>query len=132
MFIGCGSSGSRSCIGSEATMYIMVHVCPAHGSLYATWLLACLQAIPLNTPWNHEPALSLLRDILEVGEALATFGNCQFPEHSNEHRAILAADFKQLMQEFLRKLGSVFVPGAVSNLPSDVQVRGDDGQPGSL
>jgi hypothetical protein len=66
-----------------------------------------------------------LRDILEVGEALATFGNCQFPEHSNEHRTILAADFKRLMQEFLGKLGSVFVPGAVSNMPPDVQVGGE-------
>jgi hypothetical protein len=67
----------------------------------------------------------VLCDILDVGEALVQFGNCHFPERSNEGRAVLAADFKRLMQEYLGKLGSVFVPGAVDDkLPGNLHVSG--------
>lgn len=91
------------------------------------WLIAHCRArllgLPLNTPWSQEPAAGVLCDILDVGEALVQFGNCHFPERSNEGRAVLAADFKRLMQEYLGKLGSVFVPGAVDDkLPGNLHV----------
>jgi len=60
---------------------------------------------------------------VDVGEALAGFGNAQFPERSGEARAVLAADYKALLSEYLRHLGGVLVPGACTGLSSETEVR---------
>lgn len=75
-----------------------------------------------STDWGREPANSLLHAIVDVGEALAGFGNAHFPERSGEARAVLAADYKALLSEYLRHLGGVLVPGACKGLDADVEV----------
>jgi hypothetical protein len=75
------------------------------------------------TDWGREPAHSLLHAIVDVGEALAGFGNANFPERSGEARAVLAADYKALLSEYLTHLGGVLVPGACRGLTADTEVR---------
>ena len=67
-----------------------------------------------HTDWAREPARSLLHEIVDVGEALAGFGNAQLPERSGEARAVLAADYRALLSEYLKHLGGALAPGAVS------------------
>jgi hypothetical protein len=38
-------------------------------------------AVLASAAWTSEPLLLLLQSVLDVGEALASFGNCHFPEH---------------------------------------------------
>lgn len=78
--------------------------------------------VPPNTPWSKEPAQSLLQSIMDVGEALASFGNCHFPEHSNEARAILAGDYRRLLREYLSNLGGVFTAGPEKGLAPELEV----------
>lgn len=61
--------------------------------------------------------------MLDVGEALASFGNCHFPEHSNEGRAILAGDYKALLRRYLSSFGFMFAQPTKEHLPHDLQVR---------
>lgn len=74
--------------------------------------------------WAQEPLVSLLQSVLDVGEALASFGNCHFPEHSNEARAILAGDYRALLKQYLSNFGFVFAPPTKQQLGHDMQVRG--------
>jgi hypothetical protein len=76
-----------------------------------------------HTDWAREPAASLLHAIVDVGEALAGFGNAQFPERSGEARAVLAADYKALLSEYLTHLGGVLVPGACRGLAPETEAE---------
>ncbi|KAI8475190.1 MAG: hypothetical protein J3K34DRAFT_487095 [Monoraphidium minutum] len=75
------------------------------------------------TDWGREPAHSLLHAIVDVGEALAGFGNASFPERSGEARAVLAADYKALLSEYLRHLGGVLAPGACRGLAPETEAE---------
>lgn len=77
----------------------------------------------MQTDWGREPANSLLHAIVDVGEALAGFGNANFPERSGEARAVLAADYKALLSEYLMHLGGVLVPGACRGVAPDVEAE---------
>lgn len=67
-------------------------------------------------------AIFVLQSVLDVGEALASFGNCHFPEHSNEGRAILAGDYKALLRRYLSSFGFMFAQPTKEQLPHDLQV----------
>lgn len=73
--------------------------------------------------WCAEPLLPLLQSVLDVGEALASFGNCHFPEHSNEARAILAGDYRALLRQYLSSFGFLFAEPTKTRLSHDMQVR---------
>jgi hypothetical protein len=79
-------------------------------------------ASPASITWGCEPACSLLQAVLDVGEALASFGNSHFPEHSNEGRAILAGDYRALLRQYLSQFGFMFAAATKEQLPHDLQV----------
>jgi hypothetical protein len=79
-------------------------------------------ATPASIVWGCEPACSLLQAVLDVGEALASFGNSHFPEHSNEGRAILAGDYRALLRQYLSQFGFMFAAATKEQLPHDLQV----------
>jgi hypothetical protein len=79
-------------------------------------------ANPASIQWGREPACSLLQAVLDVGEALASFGNSHFPEHSNEGRAILAGDYRALLRMYLSQFGFMFAAATKEQLPHDLQV----------
>lgn len=81
--------------------------------------------------WGAEPLVSLMQAVLDVGEALASFGNCHFPEHSNEARAILAGDYRALLRQYLSTFGFVFAQPTAQQLSHDMQV-GTSGCTGGL
>jgi len=72
--------------------------------------------------WGGEQGSAIVQAVLDVGEALASFGNHQFPEHSNEGRAILAGDYKALLRQYLSNFGWLFAQTAKQQLPVDLQV----------
>jgi hypothetical protein len=76
-----------------------------------------------STDWGREPAASVLHAVVDVGEALAGFGNAQFPERSGEARAVLAADYKALLSEYLTHLGGALAPGACRGLSPDTEAE---------
>ncbi|WIA17552.1 hypothetical protein OEZ85_014379 [Tetradesmus obliquus] len=78
-------------------------------------------ASPASISWGCEPACSLLQAVLDVGEALASFGNSHFPEHSNEGRAILAGDYRALLRQYLSQFGFMFAAATKEQLPHDLQ-----------
>ncbi|KAF6261468.1 hypothetical protein COO60DRAFT_774232 [Scenedesmus sp. NREL 46B-D3] len=78
-------------------------------------------ASPASIAWGCEPAVSLLQAVLDVGEALASFGNSHFPEHSNEGRAILAGDYRALLRQYLSQFGFMFAAATKEQLPHDLQ-----------
>lgn len=63
-----------------------------------------------------------MQSVLDVGEALASFGNCRFPEHSNEARAILAGDYRALLRQYLSQFGFMFAAPMKEQLSHDLQV----------
>jgi hypothetical protein len=79
-------------------------------------------AVLAEAAWAQEPLVSLLQSVLDVGEALASFGNCHFPEHSNEARAILAGDYRALLKQYLSSFGFVFAQPTKQQLNHDMQV----------
>jgi hypothetical protein len=82
-------------------------------------------ASPASISWGCEPACSLLQAVLDVGEALASFGNSHFPEHSNEGRAILAGDYRALLRQYLSQFGFMFAAATKEQLPHDLQVSAE-------
>jgi hypothetical protein len=84
---------------------------------------AAAAAVLAEAAWHQEPLASLLQSVLDVGEALASFGNCHFPEHSNEARAILAGDYRALLRQYLSSFGFVFAQPTKQQLSHDMQVR---------
>lgn len=85
---------------------------------------AAAAAVLAEAAWDQEPLASLVQSVLDVGEALASFGNCHFPEHSNEARAILAGDYRALLRQYLSTFGFVFAQPTKQRLSHDMQVRG--------
>lgn len=83
---------------------------------------AAAAAVLAEAAWAQQPLVSLLQSVLDVGEALASFGNCHFPEHSNEARAILAGDYRALLKQYLSSFGFVFAQPTKQQLPHDMQV----------
>jgi hypothetical protein len=83
---------------------------------------AAAAAVLAAAAWDQEPLVSLLQSVLDVGEALASFGNCHFPEHSNEARAILAGDYRALLKQYLSSFGFVFAQPTKQQLNHDMQV----------
>lgn len=83
---------------------------------------AAAAAVLAEAAWAQEPLVSLLQSVLDVGEALASFGNCHFPEHSNEARAILAGDYRALLKQYLSSFGFVFAQPTKQQLTHDMQV----------
>ena len=79
-------------------------------------------AVLAEAAWAQEPLVSLLQSVLDVGEALASFGNCHFPEHSNEARAILAGDYRALLRQYLSSFGFAFAQPTKQQLAHDMQV----------
>lgn len=82
---------------------------------------AAAAAVLAEAAWAQEPLVSLLQSVLDVGEALASFGNCHFPEHSNEARAILAGDYRALLKQYLSSFGFVFAQPTKQQLTHDMQ-----------
>eukprot|EP00879_Flechtneria_rotunda_P006103 GHRR01006416.1.p1 GENE.GHRR01006416.1~~GHRR01006416.1.p1 ORF type:complete len:418 (+),score=165.68 GHRR01006416.1:722-1975(+) len=78
-------------------------------------------SVAADHPWASEPMASLLQSALDVGEALASFGNCHFPEHSNEARAILAGDYRALLRQYLSNFGFLFAAPVREQLSHDMQ-----------
>lgn len=83
---------------------------------------AAAAAVLADAAWAQQPLVSLLQSVLDVGEALASFGNCHFPEHSNEARAILAGDYRALLKQYLSSFGFVFAQPTKQQLNHDMQV----------
>lgn len=83
---------------------------------------AAAAAVLAAAAWDQEPLVSLLQSVLDVGEALASFGNCHFPEHSNEARAILAGDYRALLRQYLSTFGFAFAQPTKQQLTHDMQV----------
>lgn len=83
---------------------------------------AAASTVLAEASWGAEPLVSLMQAVLDVGEALASFGNCHFPEHSNEARAILAGDYRALLRQYLSTFGFAFAQPTKQQLTHDMQV----------